>query len=95
MASIDPFPGFSMYAAAKVGVNMFIRCIGDEGKEIGVTSVAVGPGAVETPLLRSLFDEEMIGKDQTLSPEKVAGVLVDCYLSERMFASGDTIMMPT
>ena len=95
MASVDPFPGFSVYASAKVGVNMFIKCVATEGESIGVKSVAVGPGAVETPMLRGLFGEDIIGKDQTLSPEKVAGVLMDCYLGDRVFGSGDTIMMPT
>ncbi len=95
MASVDPFPGFSLYAAAKVGVNMFIKCVAEQGAEHGIRSLAVAPGAVETPMLRSLFDQDTIPKDQTLSPQQVASVLVEAYLEKREFTSGQTIMMPS
>lgn len=95
MASFDPFPGFSIYAAAKVGVNMFTKATADEGKKIGLTAVCVAPGAVETPMLRSLFDTKMIPENQTLSPAEVAQVLTDCLIGERGFTPGETIQLPS
>lgn len=93
MASIDPFNGFAMYAAAKVGLNMFTHCTAQEGNAINVTAVAVAPGAVETPMLRQNFGEKIIRKDQTLSPDDVATVLCDCLHKERAFKSGETIVI--
>lgn len=95
MASVDPFPGFSMYAAAKTGVNMFTSCVGVEGRDMDIRAVTVAPGAVETPMLRALFDEKIIPPEQTLDPMTVAGVLVDCITGRREFETGQTILMPS
>lgn len=95
LASVDPFPGFALYASAKIAVNMFTRAIATEGKEVGIRSVAIAPGAIETPLLRSLFDEQTIPREQTMAPEKVAGLIVDCITGERLFESGEVIMLPS
>lgn len=95
MASIDPFPGFASYAAAKIGVNMFTKCTANEGEAIGVKAVAVAPGAVETPMLRSMFDESMIPADKALSPDAVAEVICHCVTGERAFENGETIVMPS
>ncbi len=91
VASIDPFPGFAIYAAAKVGVNMFTRCIAQEG----VRAVTVAPGAVETPMLRGIFDEAAIPRDKTLDPADVARVIVGCITGERAFESGEVIVVPS
>ena len=95
MASIDPFPGFSIYAAAKAGVNLFTLVTGREGQKIGVRAMAVAPGAVETGMLRKLFDESVIPADATLSPDEVAKVIVDCLENKRAFEVGQTIELPS
>lgn len=93
LASFDPFPGFALYASAKVGVNMFTMCTAREGDEHNIRAVAVAPGAVETPMLRGLFDESIIAKEQTLSPDDVAAVLAGCITGQREFESGETIQL--
>lgn len=95
MASIDPFPGFSIYAAAKAGVNLFTLVTGREGKKIGVRAMCVAPGAVETGMLRSLFDESVIPSDATLSPDFVAQVILECLQKKRRFDPGQTIELPS
>lgn len=94
MASLDPFPGFSMYAPSKAAVNMFIRCAAAEGDAAGIRAVTIAPGAIETPMLRAIFDEEMFSRDQTLDPMEVAGLLVDCITGKREFENGQTIPQP-
>ena len=91
LASFDPFPGFSIYAAAKVGVNMFTKCTADEGKAIGVKAVCIAPGAVETPMLRGLFDETVVPPDKTMDPAVVGQMICDCITGERVFEPGETI----
>jgi NAD(P)-dependent dehydrogenase (short-subunit alcohol dehydrogenase family) len=95
MASIDPFPGFSAYAPAKAAVNMFTRCIAREGKPMGIRAVGVAPGAVETPMLRGLFGTDKIPTEKTLSPQKVAAIIVGCITGTHTFTDGETIAMPS
>ena len=93
MASIDPFPGFGIYAAAKVGVNMFTRCTAREMKRFGGTCSAVAPGAVETPMLRENFDTSKIPTASTLDPVLVAGVIRDILMGKRPDENGETIVL--
>ena len=95
IASIDPFPGFAIYAAAKIAVNMFTRVTAAEGADAGIKAVAVAPGAVETPMLRGLFDESFIPRDKTLAPEFIADIIVGCITGERAFEPGETIEAPS
>lgn len=93
MASIDPFRGFNIYAAAKAGVNMFTHCCADEGEKRGIRAVALAPGAVETAMLRRNFSEKVLPREKTLSPDEVAQVIVGCITGERAFTSGETIQV--
>ena len=95
MASLDPFPGFAMYASAKAAVNMFTRCSAREGEPLGVKVVAVAPGAVETPMLRAVFDQKTIPPEKALAPEQVGAVIRDCITGTRGFHSGETIQLPS
>ncbi|MCX5659794.1 MAG: SDR family NAD(P)-dependent oxidoreductase [Planctomycetota bacterium] len=95
MASIDPFPGFAVYAAAKIGLNMFTFCTAREGEPIGLRAVAIAPGCVETPMLRQNFGTDMVPKEKALAPEAVAQVAVDCVLGRRAFKPGETIVVPS
>lgn len=91
MASLDPFPGFAAYAAAKAGLNMLTRITASEGAAIGVRAVTIAPGAVETPMLRGLFDERAIPRSRVLDPARVAEVIADCVTGRRAFEPGEVI----
>lgn len=91
MASIDPFPGFVAYACSKVALNMLTLFTAREGEPIGVKAVAIAPGAVETPMLRSAFDEKAIPTEATLRPQRVAELICDCVTGRRDYRSGETI----
>lgn len=95
LASVDPFPGFGIYAPAKAAINMLTRCTASEGAKINVRAVAVAPGAVETPMLRSLFSESAIPTEKTLDPFEVAAVIRDCITGQRAFKPGETILLPS
>jgi 3-oxoacyl-[acyl-carrier protein] reductase len=91
LASVDPFPGFSVYGACKAWVNLFTKAAADEGRPLGIRVYCVAPGAVETRLLRGLFKD--FPAAQTLAPEEVAalvGVLCDEPLRH---ASGQTLFV--
>ncbi len=94
MGTHDPFPGFFAYASSKAPVNLMAKICATEGKKLGVRAFAIGPGAVETPMLRSLFPTSVIPPERCLSPERVADEVVACVLGEREFRNGETIFMP-
>ena len=93
MASLDPFTGFNLYGAAKAATNLFTRATADEGQALGVRAYAIAPGAIETGMLRSLFDEDMLPKDQTLSPDAVAQVITECVTGETAISNGQTFVL--
>ena len=95
MASVDPFPDLAIYAATKAGLNMFTRCIAKEGRELGIRAVAIAPGAVETPMLRALFDDRSIPPENTLDPADVAAKIVDCITGRLRHEPGETILLPS
>lgn len=95
MATVDPFPGLSVYAAAKAGLESLTRSIHNEGSQQGIAAYSVAPGAVETDMLRGIFSTEVIAESQTLEPEDVARVVVDCVLGRREAEKGRTILVPS
>lgn len=91
IASIDPFPGFSVYGANKAWVNLFTKATADEGRACGIRVFAVAPGAVETRMLRSAFPD--LPADQALEPEAVAEVIATLCRDELGPASGQTLFV--
>ncbi len=95
MGVADPFPGFFAYAAAKSAVNSYARSIAKEGAEHNIRGFAIAPGAVETPMLRSLFDESTLPADRALSPDAIAAIVVECVTGKRDAQNGTTIFVPS
>jgi NAD(P)-dependent dehydrogenase (short-subunit alcohol dehydrogenase family) len=93
ISTVDPFPGLSVYAAAKSALESLARSVTSEGREIGVRAYNVAPGIVETDMLRSLWSEDEIPREQTLPPDEVARVVVECVLGKRPEGSGSTIVV--
>ncbi len=95
MASIDPFKGFNVYAAAKAGVNLFTKATADEGSRFNVRCAAVAPGAIETPMLRQNFPTKAIPETKTLDPLTVAGLVRDVLTGAWEGTNGQTIPLPS
>jgi NAD(P)-dependent dehydrogenase (short-subunit alcohol dehydrogenase family) len=91
IGTIDPFPGFFAYAAAKAAVNLMARSCAVEGRSVGVRAFAVAPGAVETPMLRANFPESAIPRSACLAPADVARLIVACIGGEHDRRNGETI----
>lgn len=77
IAGIDPFEGLAVYAAAKAGVALLSQALSAEGGKHGIRVICVAPGAVETGMLRELFDADTLPASATLRPEEVAAVIAD------------------
>lgn len=91
MSAIDPYPGFFAYGSAKAALNLMARCCATEGRADNVRAFAVAPGAVETPMLRAIFDERAVPPAACLAPEAVAALIVDCVEGRRDADNGGVI----
>jgi NAD(P)-dependent dehydrogenase (short-subunit alcohol dehydrogenase family) len=91
-ASADPFPGLCVYGGAKAALNTLTKGLANElGAQSAVRVFCVAPGAVETPLLRSIIPESALPREACLAPEDVGAVIADCVLGRRDAESGSTI----
>ena len=95
MGTLDPFPGFFVYAAAKSAVESLTRSAAREGAGFGVRAFSIAPGAVETEMLRANFSPRQIPPQRTLDPLDVAHVICDCVLGRREGETGTTIRLPS
>ncbi|MCA9293694.1 MAG: SDR family oxidoreductase [Phycisphaerales bacterium] len=91
IAAIDPFEGFFAYGATKAALNSFVRSAAKEGAPLGIRAFAVAPGAVETPLLRSLIGEESLPTSACLVPDDVGQLITDCVAGARPDDNGRAI----
>jgi len=94
MATIDPYPGLGTYGAAKAVLNQIGIAVQREHADSGVRAFTVAPGATETGMLRSVFSEEALPKEMTLTPGAVAEIIVDCAIGTRDAEAGDVITVP-
>jgi len=90
-ASIDPFPGFAAYGAAKAWVNLWSKALADEGRAYGIRVFAVAPGAVETQMLRGAFPD--FPSNETLKPSDVADVIHALAQPACRYVSGQTVFV--
>lgn len=93
MASIDPYDGFFAYAASKSALNMLSKVGDRQGQRDGIRCYCVAPGAVETPMLRSLFSRQQVPASATVSAGDVASVVVGCVSGERAPNGGEPIVV--
>jgi NAD(P)-dependent dehydrogenase (short-subunit alcohol dehydrogenase family) len=93
IGTVDPLPGFFAYAASKAAVNLMARSCANEGGGIGVRAFAVAPGAVETPMLREHFSEEVFPREACLAPEDVARVILECIEGKRDGDNGGVVIL--
>jgi NAD(P)-dependent dehydrogenase (short-subunit alcohol dehydrogenase family) len=95
MSTKDPFPGLGVYGCAKSALNAACRAITNEGPRSNIRAYAVAPGAIETGMLRAMWDEKVLPKDKTLDPEQVAEQIVACVTGTTDAKPGETIFMPS
>ena len=88
-AAVDPFPGFSLYGSTKAWMELFTVALAGEGREHGIRSYCIRPGAIETPMLRSLFAD--FPPEQCVSPEEVADAIWAACSPQLASSSGQII----
>ena len=91
MASVDPFPGFAAYGAAKAWVTLWTKALAEEGRSCGIRVFAVAPGAVETRMLRDAFPD--FPAEETLKPREVAEMVYALAQPACRYATGETVFV--
>jgi NAD(P)-dependent dehydrogenase (short-subunit alcohol dehydrogenase family) len=95
MAVKAPFEQLYAYAAAKASTHLLARSAANEGGPHHIQAFAVAPGAVETELLRTIVDREILPESMTLSPAQVASVIVACIRGDHDALNGEPIWVPS
>jgi glucose 1-dehydrogenase len=96
-----PFPHFTSYCASKGGVKMLMRNLAVELGPLGITINNVAPGAIETPINKSLLEnKEKLGavlKNIPLGrlgqPQDVASLVAFLASSDADYITGSTFFV--
>ena len=95
------FPNFSSYCAAKGGLRMLMRDLAVELGPLGITVNNIAPGAIKTPINKSLLDDKQqldallanIPLRRMGEPEEVASLAVFLASDEAAYVSGSTYVL--
>jgi glucose 1-dehydrogenase len=95
------FPGFSTYCCSKGGMRMLMRNLAMELGPLGITVNNVAPGAIITPINRSLLDNKQqlnallnnIPLGRMGTPEDVAGVVAFLVSDDASYVTGCTFVV--
>jgi glucose 1-dehydrogenase len=94
-----PWSGYSAYTAAKAGLAMTTRTMAQEAAPFGVRVVALAPGAIRTPINRSVWSDKTaladlltkIPLDRMGEPEEIARVAVFLVSDAAGYLTGSTV----
>jgi glucose 1-dehydrogenase len=93
--------GYSAYAASKAAVSMLTKTMAQEAAAHGVRVPAVGPGAIRTPINRSVWGDPRSLKDLLAKipmqrigePEEIARMVVVLVSDAASYVTGQTIFV--
>ena len=94
-----PWTGFSAYTASKAGMSMMIKTLAQEGAPFGVRALALGPGAIKTPINANVWNDQALYADlldkiplrRMGTPEEIAGIAVFLVSDAAAYITGTTI----
>jgi glucose 1-dehydrogenase len=96
-----PFPHFTSYCASKGGVKMMMRNLAVELGPMGITVNNVAPGAIETPINKSLLEDKEklnavlnnIPLGRLGQPQDVASLVAFLASSDADYITGSTFFV--
>jgi glucose 1-dehydrogenase len=93
--------GYSAYTASKAGLGMLTRTLAQEAAPYGVRVLALGPGAIKTPINRSVWSDaaslkdllEKIPLNRMGEPEEIARMVVVLASDAASYLTGRTVFV--
>jgi glucose 1-dehydrogenase len=93
--------GYSAYTASKAGLGMMTQTLAQEAAPHGVRVLALGPGAIKTPINRSVWSdasklEDLLQKiplNRLGEPEEIAGMVLVLVSDVASYLTGSTIFV--
>ncbi|QYM78825.1 3-oxoacyl-ACP reductase FabG [Horticoccus luteus] len=93
--------GYSAYAASKAGLSMLTKTLAQEAAPHGVRVLAVGPGAIKTPINQAVWNDPEGFKDlldkiplrRVGEPEEVARMVVVLVSDVASYITGRTLFI--
>jgi NAD(P)-dependent dehydrogenase (short-subunit alcohol dehydrogenase family) len=93
--------GYSAYAASKAAVGMLTKTLAQEAAPHGVRVLAVGPGAIKTPINRAVWSDPKSLQDLLTkiplgrlgNPEEIARMVVVLVSDAAAYVTGRTIFV--
>jgi glucose 1-dehydrogenase len=93
--------GYSAYTASKAGLGMMTQTLAQEAAPYGVRVLALGPGAIKTPINRSVWSDpsslkdllEKIPLNRVGEPEDVARMAVVLVSGAASYLTGRTVFV--
>lgn len=94
-----PWEGYSAYTSAKAGLSMFTKTLAQETADKGIRVVSLAPGAIQTPINKSVWSDSQSLKDldQKISmgrlgkPEEVGNVVAFLASDLASYITGTTL----
>lgn len=95
------FPGFATYCCSKGGLRMLMRDLAVELGPLGITVNNVAPGAISTPINKSLLEDKPklnallanIPLGRMGTPEDVAGLVAFLCSDDASYITGSTFVV--
>jgi glucose 1-dehydrogenase len=96
-----PFPGFATYCCSKGGLRMLMRDLAVELGPLGITVNNVAPGAIATPINKSLLEDKpklnallaKIPLGRLGTPNDVAGLVAFLASNDASYITGSTFVI--
>ncbi len=98
---VIPWSGYSAYAASKAALGMMTKTLAQEAAPRGVRVLALGPGAIQTPINQSVWSDPAASADLlTKIPlgrmgrtDEIAAMAVVLCSDAASYATGTTVMV--
>ena len=99
-AAVNSLESWSAYCTSKAGLEMWTKCLADEGAEDGISAISIAPGIVDTGMqatIRSVSEEDfpMVSKfvefheeGHLVPPQDVAKSLLNLITKHKFEQSG-------
>jgi len=93
--------GYSAYTASKAGLGMLTQTLAQESAPYGVRVLALGPGAIKTPINRSVWSDptkrddllRKIPLNRLGEPEEIAGMVLVLVSDVASYLTGCTVFV--